>query len=192
MNKESLLKKEFKQSDVQRVRNIVNKDFSSKTKLQTGYQKKYTHHKEGDIWEESGKTWTIKNNIKQNITKLDKLKKLARMPLCCPKCENRMKKRLDDKMYKIHGFCFDCVIEYEASLKQAGLYEQYESDMVKGNINGFIVNLENWVTESLAENISIVSEQGDKEDWGELSTAYKTKITQDLKQYVKLLKAHTN
>ena len=192
MNKESLLKKEFKQSDVQRVRNIVNKDFSSKTKLQTGYQKKYTHHKEGDIWEESGKTWTIKNNIKQNITKLDKLKKLARMPLCCPKCENRMKKRLDDKMYKIHGFCFDCVIEYEASLKQAGLYEEYERGMVKGNINGFIVNLENWVTESLAENISIVSEQGDKEDWGELSTAYKTKITQDLKQYVKLLKAHTN
>ena len=191
MNKESLLKKEFKQSDVQRVRNIVNKDFSSKTKLQTGYQKKYTHYKEGDIWEESGKTWTIKNNIKQNITKLDKLKKLARMPLCCPKCENRMK-RLDDKMYKIHGFCFDCVIEYEASLKQAGLYEQYESDMVKGNINGFIVNLENWVTESLEENISIVSEQGDKEDWGELSTSYKTKITQDLKQYVKLLKAHTN
>lgn len=192
MNKESLLKKEFKQSDVQRVRNIVNKDFSSKTKLQTGYQKKYTHHKEGDIWEESGKTWTIKNNIKQNITKLDKLKKLARMPLCCPKCENRMKKRLDDKMYKIHGFCFDCVIEYEASLKQAGLYEEYERGMVKGNINGFIINLENWVTESLAENISIVSEQGDKEDWGELSTAYKTKITQDLKQYVKLLKAHTN
>ena len=30
MSKESLLKKEFKQSDVQRVRNIVNKDFISK------------------------------------------------------------------------------------------------------------------------------------------------------------------
>ena len=64
--------------------------------------------------------------------------------------------------------------------------------MIKGNINGFILNLENWVTESLEENISIVSEQGDKEDWGELSTSYKAKITQDLRQYVKLLKAHTN
>ncbi len=40
MSKESLLKKEFKQADVQRVRNIVNKDFSAKTKSQTGYQKK--------------------------------------------------------------------------------------------------------------------------------------------------------
>ena len=32
---ESKLKKEFKESDVQRVRNIVNKDFTSKTKNQT-------------------------------------------------------------------------------------------------------------------------------------------------------------
>ena len=39
MSNESLLKKEFKQSDVQRVRNIVNKDFTSSTKQQTGYQK---------------------------------------------------------------------------------------------------------------------------------------------------------
>ena len=192
MNKESLLKKEFKESDVQRVRNIVNKDFSSKTKLQTGYQRKYVHHKEGDVWEESGKTWTIKNGIKQNITKLDKLKKLARMPLCCPKCEKRMKKRLDEKMFKIHGFCFDCVIEYEASLKLAGLYEQYEKDMTRGNIDSFIVNLENWVAESLQENITIVTEQGDKEDWSNVSSSYKAKITEDLKHYVKLLKEHTN
>ena len=44
---ESKLKKEFKESDVQRVRNIVNKDFTSKTKNQTGYQKKYLTHSEG-------------------------------------------------------------------------------------------------------------------------------------------------
>ncbi len=39
MAKDSLLKKEFKQSDVQRVRNLVNKDFTSKTKIQSGYAK---------------------------------------------------------------------------------------------------------------------------------------------------------
>ena len=82
---ESKLKKEFKESDVQRVRNIVNKDFNSKTKNQTGYQKKYLTHSEGDIWEESGKTWTIKNGLKQNITKLDNFKKSIRIPLACPK-----------------------------------------------------------------------------------------------------------
>ncbi len=129
MSKETLLKKEFKESDVQRVRNLVNKDFTSGVKVQTGYRKSSKKHKEGDIWEESGKQWTIKNGLKQNITKLDTAKKAVRLPLACPKCSNRMKKRLDKKMYRIHGFCFDCVIDYEASLKKAGLYEDYEKKM---------------------------------------------------------------
>ena len=34
MNKDSVLKKEFKQEDVQRVRNLVNKDYTAKTKQQ--------------------------------------------------------------------------------------------------------------------------------------------------------------
>ena len=191
MSKESLLKKEFKQSDVQRVRNIVNKDFTSKTKSQTGYQKKYTYHKEGDVWEEGGKQWTIKNGVKQNITKLDRVKKTIRMPLCCPKCGNRMKKRLDEKMFKIHGFCFDCVIEYETSLKHAGLFEEYEKKMTQGNILGFIDSLQAWITESLQDDISMVTEQGDVEDWGKVSNSYKTKITEDLQKYIKLLQEHT-
>ena len=71
---ESLLKKEFKQEDVQRARNLINKKFGDKTKIQSGYQKAFVKHNEGDIWEESGKTWTIKNGIKQNVTKLDSVK----------------------------------------------------------------------------------------------------------------------
>ena len=64
---ESLLKKEFKKSDVERVRNLVNKDFTAKTKTQLGYRKSTEHHMEGDIWEENGKQWTIKNGIKQRL-----------------------------------------------------------------------------------------------------------------------------
>ena len=75
MSNESLLKKEFKQSDVQRVRNIVNKDFTASTKQQSGYKKVTQRHKEGDIWEENGKTWTIKNGLKQNVLNLILLKK---------------------------------------------------------------------------------------------------------------------
>lgn len=192
MGKESLLKKEFKQSDVQRVRNIVNKDFTAKTKSQIGYQKTYKHYKEGDVWEESGKTWTIKNGIRQNITKLDSAKKLARMPLCCPKCNNRMNKRLDSKMYKIHGFCFDCVIEYETSLQKAGLFEEYERKMTQGNIKAFITDIEAWITESLENKMSFVTEQGDVEDWGDLSNTYKDKIRADLTKYLDLLREHVN
>ena len=101
-----------------------------------------------------------------------------------------MKKRLDKKMFKIHKFCFDCVIEYEASLKEAGLYEEYEKKMMSGNIVEFIRDIEDWVTESLETNISMVTEQGDKEDWGELSTTYKEKITADLQEYISHLRKH--
>ena len=187
---ESLLKKEFNKSDVERIRNLVKKDFTSGTKSQAGYSKAQTSHKEGDIWEESGKTWTIKNGLKQNITKLDSAKKLVHLPLSCPVCKQRMKKRLDKKMYFIHGHCFDCTIKYEDSLKAAGLYEEYEKKMLSGNIQGFIKDLENWVSESLEERLSIVTEQGDKEDWGALSTSYKEKIINDMKTYVSHLREH--
>ena len=38
--KETKLKKEFKQRDVQRARNLVNKDFTGKTQTGSGYSKK--------------------------------------------------------------------------------------------------------------------------------------------------------
>ena len=177
MSKESLLKKEFKQSDVQRVRNIVNKDFTGKTKLQAGYQKSTKRFKEGDIWEENGKQWTIKNGIKQNITKLDKVKKLVRVPLSCPKCGGSMRHHLAKKMYKIHGFCFDpCTVEMEANLRKAGLYEQYEKRMMQGNMKAFVDDIENWVLDSIDNDSTYVTEKGDVEDWGKMSTKYKKEV----------------
>ena len=186
---ESLLKKEFKESDVQRVRNLVNKDFTAKTKSQTGYQKAYQRHEEGDIWEESGKTWTIKNGLKQNITKLDAAKKAARVPLTCPKCGSSMKHHLAQKMYKIHGFCFDpCTVEYEAGLRKAGLYEQYEKRMMSGNVEGFLKDIESWVLESLDDNISMVTEQGDVEDWKGMDKSYKKEVINNLKGYTDFIR----
>ena len=191
MSKETLLKKEFKESDVQRVRNIVNKEFTSKTKLQSGYQKQLKRYKEGDVWEESGKTWTIKNGIKQNITKLDNAKKALRIPLRCPKCNGSMEHWLAKKMYKIHGFCFDpCTVEYEDSLKQAGLYKQYEERMIKGNIKEFVDDIERWILNSVEDTHTFVTEAGDVEDWGGMSNTTKSKILKDLKDYTTTIRKH--
>lgn len=189
---ESLLKKDFKESDIQRVRNLVNKDYTSPTKAQSGYQKSYEHHTEGDIWEESGKTWTIKNGIKQNITKLDKAKKAAFIPLTCPKCDGSMKHHLAKKMYRIHGFCFDCTVEYESDLKKAGLYKEYERKMLSGNIREFAKDIENWIKDSLEDSISMVTEQGDLESWGDISSKSKQNILSNLNDYLKVLKEHTD
>lgn len=191
MSKETLLKKEFKESDVQRVRNLVNKDYTSGVKVQTGYRKASYKHKEGDIWEESGKKWTIKNGIKQNITKLDKAKKALRIPLRCPKCNGPMEHWLAKKMYKIHGFCFDpCTVDYEDSLKKAGLYKQYEQRMIKGNAREVVKDIENWVLDSINDKHTFVTEQGAIEDWGGMNEKTKEKILKDLKEFTTIMRKH--
>ena len=191
MSKETLLKKEFKESDVQRVRNIVNKDYTSGVKVQTGYRKTSNRHKEGDIWEESGKQWTIKNGIRQNITKLDDAKKALRMPLRCPKCNGSMEHWLAKKMYKIHGFCFDpCTVEYEHSLKQAGLYEEYEKKMILGNAKEFVDDIERWILDSVNDSHTFVTEAGDVEDWGGMNKETRDKILKDLKDFTTTMRKH--
>lgn len=190
MNNESLLKKEFKKSDVQRVRNLVSKDFTSGTKQQTGYKKVAGRHKEGDIWEEGGKKWTIKNGLKQNITKLDNAKKALRIPLTCPNCGGPMKHHLAKKMYKIHGFCFDpCTVEMEANLRKAGLYEQYEKRMMQGNIKAFATDIEQWATEIVNLKDTFVTEAGDVEDWKSNSNKNK-EILKNVRSYLNHLSEH--
>ncbi len=190
MSTESLLKKEFKHSDVQRVRNIVKKDFTAKTKLQSGYSKSHKSYKEGDIWEESGKTWTIKNGIKQNVTKLDAAKKAVRVPLACPKCGGTMKHRVHKKMYKIHGFCFDCTINYEAELRKAGLFEKYEKSMIQGNMKAFSKDLSEWVDMYVQSTQTFVTEQGVIEDWKGNAKAQNDKVLNNLKEYLAIIDDH--
>ena len=88
---ESNLNKEFSKRDVQRMRNIITGNTGGSTGVQSGYTKQSQDYQEDDVWEESGKQWTIKNGIKQTITKFDKLKKLVTFPLICPECSNPMK-----------------------------------------------------------------------------------------------------
>ena len=188
---ESLLKKEFSSKDVNRARNLVNKDFSAKTVEGVGYSKATTAYKEGDIWEESGRTWTIKNGLRQNITKLDSAKKALQVPLTCPKCGGPMKHHLAQKMYKIHGFCFDpCTVQYEAELRKAGLYESYEKNMMQGSIKAFAKDVEQWVLESLESVDTFVTEQGDVEDWNNNNSKFKEQMTTNLQEYLKHLKSH--
>ena len=188
---ESLLKKEFKSKDVNRARNLITKDFSGKTVDGTGYEKAYVAYKEGDIWEENGRTWTIRGGIKQNITKLDKAKKALQMPLKCPKCGGPLKHPLAQKMYKIHRFCFDhCTVEYEAELRKAGLYEQYEKSMMQGGVRAFARDIEQWVLDSINQTDTFVTEQGDIEDWNNNSVEFKKKALENLEDFLTHIRKH--
>ena len=89
-----MLKKEFRKKDINRARNLIMGKTGESTGTQIGYNKNKKTHKEGDIWTEGKKTWTIKKGIKQTISKLDSIKKEVFMPLCCPKCSKVMKKKI--------------------------------------------------------------------------------------------------
>lgn len=186
----SILKKEFKQSDVQRVRNLVNKDYTSKTKSSTGYQKKYNKRTEGDVWEENGKTWTIKKGIKQNVTKFDDAKKAVRVPLACTKCGGPMNHHLHKKMYNIHGFCFDCTIDYEAELRKVGLYKEYEKNLMQGNMKTFLSEIESYTHALINNEQSYVTEHGDVEDWKNNSNIRKNKLLKNLQTYIDIVSKH--
>ena len=187
---ESLLKKEFKSKDVNRARNLIKKDLSGKTVDGIGYTKTQVAYKEGDIWEESGRTWTIKNGIRQNITKLDSAKKALQIPLACPKCGGPMKHHLAQKMYKIHKMCFDCVVDYEAELRKAGLYASYEKNMMQGSMKAFAKDVEQWVLDTLSTTDTFVTEQGDVEDWNSNTENFKKQLNNNLQEYLKHLKTH--
>ena len=177
-----MLNKEFKRKDVERMRNLIKGKTGESSEVQVGYTTKKIDHKEGDVWTEGGKDWTIKDGIKQTATKLDKVKKEAILPLFCPSCGSIMKKRNDVKMYNIHKKCFDCVIDMEHKLKIEGKYEDYERNTLANNAEDYINDLESYLLEALnSSNDQFVSERGEVERWkGGLD---KEKVTEELKEF---------
>jgi hypothetical protein len=164
--KESTLKKEFTKRDVQRMRNLIGGKSGDRTHVQAGWEKNKKEHTEGDVWEENGKQWTIKNGIKQNFTKLDKIKRLVVLPLTCPNCQKPMKvHELNKKMYSIHGVCFDCVIDMESEIKKQGKWSQYVSEQQNNSKNAMLVDLEHAMEAWYKHTESVVTEQGEVESW---------------------------
>ena len=163
---DNILKKQFKEKDVQRLRNLVQGKYGEKNGISVGYNKKQEFYKEGDIWEADGRTWTIKDGIKQNITKLDKAKKAHMMPIFCPCCGSKMHTDIDKPYYNIHKKCLNCVVEFEHELRVAGLYDAYEARIINSDIDGFIDDFTKFISsELLLTNDSFISEQGDLEKW---------------------------
>lgn len=184
--KESTLKKEFKKSDVQRMRNIITGKSGDKTQILGGWESKTEEHKEGDIWEENGKKWTIKNGVKQSITKLDKFKHLISFPLTCPNCSSPMKAdSLNKKMYSIHSMCFDCVIKMEDKIKIEGKWDEYAKNILNSNKNASLEEFEQAIESWMQDKDTFVSEAGDIESW---SGGDKKKVYEEIKANLDKLK----
>jgi len=164
---ESNLKREFTKRDVTRMRNILTDKADERTQIQTGWEKQVQKHEEGEVWEENGKKWTIKNGLKQSITKLDEIKKLVLLPLCCPKCGEVMKvHEYNKKMWAIHQMCIDCVSRMESKIKMEGKWDEYSSNIMNSNKDAQLDYLEQALDTWIDQNDTFVSEMGEVEKWG--------------------------
>ena len=183
------LNKEFRKTDVNRMRNLIQGKGTTSTGNQIGYSKKTEDYKEGDVWKENKKTWTIKNGIKQTISKLDAIKKEVFMPLCCPKCSKVMKKRLDKPNYKIHKKCFDCVVDFEHKLRIKGEYGDYIKKLKAKNSLDIVDEMESYLLDAInTSNSNFVSEDGVVERWkGGIN---RVELTKQVKEAVKIRRTH--
>ena len=162
---DSILKKEFNKKDVERLRNLVKGKNSKRTTQGIGYTKKQEFHKEGDIWEENGRKWTIKDGIKQNITKLYKFKKSA-VPLFCPSCGTIMNKQLDPHYFKAYGACLDCIKIKESKIKTSGEWEDHKTTTHNKEIDKYIEEYTQFIEMKMEEsNDSFITEAGEIEKW---------------------------
>jgi hypothetical protein len=163
---DSVLKKQFQQKDVERLRNLVAGKYGNRTTMGIGYNGEVQEeHKEGDIWQQGGRTWTIKDGIKENVTKLDKFKKVA-VPLFCPNCKQVMDKQLDPFYYKSYGECVDCRATTETQMKISGTWEAYTNQTFNAEIDQQIEEYKNWFSNILSEGKEgYVSENGEVQKW---------------------------
>jgi len=165
MSKDTVLKKEFQKKDVERLRNLMTGKYGDKTRSSVGFSKAEIFYAEGDVWELDERTWTIKDGIKQNITKLDKAKKAHNMPLFCPDCSKLMK-RVDKPYYNVHKFCLDCYAKFEDKLKADNEYHNYFNNINNKVIDNRIEEFKQFVQDRLNEsNDSFIAENGDIEKW---------------------------
>tara|TARA_R110000796_G_scaffold107929_3_gene218788 strand:+ start:229 stop:801 length:573 start_codon:yes stop_codon:yes gene_type:complete len=183
------MKKGLSQAKVQRMRNLVSGNHTAKSKVSSGYTKKSIERVEGDVWEERGKKWTIKNGIKRTVNKLDFARKVNRVPFKCPKCTNKLNHPAHKTMYKRWGMCLTCVTKWEQQMQADGTYDAWHSEFDKENFNAYIDNVtleyNEWVEARGAQ--SFVTEAGQVEEWsgGESSDKLKqefAKVITDVKE----------
>lgn len=183
-----MLKREFNPRDVQRMRNLITGNTLDNTQIQVGWEKGHEVHREGDIWEENGRKWTIKNGLKQTVRKYGKFKQIAILPLVCETCKNPMEPTdLNKKMYFIHKKCFDCVIKIETALKAEGKYEEYEKGMLDANRKDILTDLEQALLDWYNAGTTFVTENGEVEDWG--NTGANKEIYEKIKDQIEKEKA---
>lgn len=167
---------EIKIDSVDDVRKLLSGEHESQNKVQVGFvadKKEDNQTREiGDRWFDSdGNEWEQKNGYKIKLGKVwqQELHEYLNSFPNCPKetCTCGIPKRLDQKMKKIHGMCFDCVVKMEHKIRLEGKWEEYEKTKLKENAMAWLSEAErdkNLIVEELSR-LEFANEFGDVEKW---------------------------
>ena len=79
---------------------------------------------------------------KTRESELSKVMQGVRMPWFCPECKKAMKKKLDDKFWRMMGHCFDCQIDIENKLKVQGKFDNYAESKMLENQKAYLKDME--------------------------------------------------
>ena len=122
------------------LKDLMTKGSTEKDYVQVGYEGKQENL--------GGKT---------RKSDLSDLMASVRMPLFCPKCDKAMKKRLDDKFWRLMGHCFDCQIDYENKLRMKGKFDDWAQQKMLENQKAQLKDVE--------QSIDDFEKTGGKKEW---------------------------
>ena len=94
---------------------------------------------------------------KTRESELSKVMQGVRMPLFCPKCKKAMKKKLDDKFWRMMGHCFDCQVEMENKLRVKGEFDEWAERKMLENQKSQLKDLE--------QSLDDFEKTGGKKEW---------------------------
>jgi len=168
---------DIKIDSIQDVKDILAGNHEYQNRIQLGYvpteEPKITRQvgekwfdAEGHEWEQKegyavklGKEW--QQELHATINEFPNCQK----EVCT--CNTLTIKRLDEKMRRLHGMCFDCVVQMEHKLRIENKWEEYEKSKLKENALAWLKEAEkdkNVIAEELSR-LEFANGFGDVEKW---------------------------
>lgn len=167
---------DIKIESLEDVKKLLAGEHDSQNKISVGYtennKEEQITRKVGDKWFDSdGNEWEQKDGYKLKLGKVwqQELHEYLNSFPNCPKetCTCGMPKKIDQKMKKIHGMCFDCVIDMEHKIRLEGKWDEYEKRKVKENALAWLKEAEKDkdVIASELSRMEFTNDFGDNEKW---------------------------
>jgi hypothetical protein len=158
------------------IKKLLHGEHSEQQRVTVGFipdtEKQTESRNIGDRWfDADGNEWEQKEGYTVKLGKewqQELQTYLKSFPNCRKEtCTCSMPKRLDEKMRRIHGMCFDCVIDMEHKIRLQGKWDEYEKMKIKENALAWLKEAEK-DKDAIAEELSkldFANEFGDSEKW---------------------------